>query len=248
MKRVGRGASGLTFLEVLLAGVIGVVVLGGAYMVYEAGQSTVLASERKANLQQNARIALDLITRQIRLAGYLNGGRTRNWIAIGANNLLVIRGDVQNTGAVALDDTLIGVLPAGTGVCVAPPSGPASPCLVTGNTVYQVGGANAVIAFNVSAVNFTYFDQFDNPLLVPLDGVGPGAYPDGIVAASPLPGPTTVRDTVCRIQVQLTAVDNNAMAGPGIGQNPQQVVLTSDVRLRNAPPFIISAATPVCPS
>lgn len=230
----GRGARGFTVLELILAGAIGVVVVGGAYMVYEAGQSTVARSERKADLQQNVRTALDLLIRQMRLAGYLNLGTTPNRVAIGDGTLLVLRGDVQLTGAAGVADTLFGLQAPGTGACPpAPASGPGAPCLVIGNDVYTPGAAQAVIAFNVTNIGFAYFDANDNPLPTPLDGVVAGAFPNGGAAPSPLPGPTTNRDAVRRIQVTLTAVDPNVSAGPGIGSAPEQIVLRANVRLRN---------------
>jgi len=93
-----RTQKGFTIVEMLLASVISVMVIGGAYMVYDASQSTALADERKADLQQNARSAMDLLMWQIRLAGYLALGSTPNRIAIGTDTLLVIRGDVRLTG------------------------------------------------------------------------------------------------------------------------------------------------------
>ncbi len=236
-----RAQRGVSILEMLLAGAISVMVIGGAYMVYDASQSTARADERKVDLQQNARAALDLLLWQIRLAGYLNLGMTPNRIAIGTDNLLVVRGDVQLTGATGVADTLFAVHRNTTAACPAPP------CLVTGTNVYTVNTAQAVLAFKVDSVTFTYFDQNNIPLATPLDGVAAGGYPDGAPAASPLPGNTVDRDAVRKIRVRLTAsacavwdsvyqrcsvVD--VSAGPGIGSRPDQLTLSADIRLRNA--------------
>ncbi len=236
MRSVKRGAGGFTFIELLLASVLGVVVLGGAYMVYEAGWSTQRAGARRANLQQNARAALDALTWQIRQAGYLNLGTTANWIVIGTPTLLVVRGDLRGANILGTQDTLFGIQPAQTAFCLAPP------CLMSGDNVYTVDAAQTALSFNsVTNVAFTYFDANDTALAAPLDGVGPGAYPNGspypspVPAGIPVPGPTTDRNQVCRIQLQLTAVDNNVGPSPGVGSAVQQIVLTADVRLRNAP-------------
>jgi len=229
---------GFTILELILAGALGVVVLGGAYVVYDAGWSTVGRSERKADLQQNARAALDMLVWQIRHAGYQNLGVAPDRIVIGQANLLVIRGDVQVTGAPLLSDTLFGLQPNQSAICLAPP------CLVTGRDVYAVAAAPVVAAFSVvTGVTFNYFDRNDIQLPAPLDGVVAGAFPDGTAAPSPLPGPTTCpaspmstescRNSVRRIQIVLNAVDRNVSAGPGVGSGIEQIVLTADVRLRN---------------
>jgi len=221
-------ARGFTILEALLSVAMGAVVLGGAYMVYDASQTTARKDERVSDLRQNVRSALDLLVAQIRLAGYLNLGGLPNRIAIGTDTLLVVRGDVQLTGALVPTDTLFAVQPNATAVCAAPP------CLVSGTAVSPVTAARAVTAVTVSAGTVPYLDPNNNVLAVPLDGVAAGAYPDGVAAASPLPGGTTARDSVCMIRVTLTATDPNVSAGPGIGSTGNQITLSSNVRLRNA--------------
>ena len=227
-RRIGRGSRGFTLLEVLLAGAIGVMVIAGAYMVYEASQSTFQKSEQKADLQQNARSALDLLTWQIRLAGYLDLRTLPNPIAIGTDTVLVLRGDVQLSGTRVPEDTLFAVQPRATGACPAPP------CLVTGTNVYRADAAQVATAFNVAAIRFAYFDWMDNPLAAPLDGVEEGAFADGRTAPSPLPGSTVHRDSVRKVRITLTALDERVSAGPGVGSVPTKLVLMTDVRLRNA--------------
>jgi len=228
MKTARRRADGFTVLELLLAGTIGVVLLGGAYMVYEAGHSTTRKDERKLDFQQNARAALDLLMWQIRLAGYLNGGTTPNRVAIGTDTLLVVRGDVQLNGALGIVDTLFAVQPSAGAVCAAPP------CLVTGTNVYTANSAQLVTAFNIAGLTFAYFDQNNTPLPAPLDGVAAGAFPNGTPAPNPLGGATTNRDAVRKVRLTLTALDQRVSAGPGVGSTPDRITLTADVRIRNA--------------
>lgn len=228
-----RTPKGFTIVEMLLAAVISVMVIGGAYMVYDASQSTARADERKADLQQNARSAMDLLMAQIRLAGYLNLGSTPNRIAIGTNTLLVLRGDVRLTGGAGIADTLFAVQPGATATCAAPP------CLVSGTNVFTLNSAQSiaaqsVIAFNIQSVTFTYFDQNNNVLAAPLDGVVAGAYPESAPAPSPLGGNTATRDAVRKVRVTLTAVDPSVSAGPGVGATPDQITLSADIRFRNA--------------
>ncbi len=244
--RARRYAKGFSLLEVLLSLTIGVVLIGSAYMVYQTGQSTVRSGQQGADLQQNARAALDMLTWQIRLAGYLNQGTTKNWIAIGTDNLLVVRGNVKlncempgDTCAppVPLSDTLFAFQPTGTGACPAPPPNyPASSCLVTDTNMYTANTAQVIMAYNIwpgpNAITFAYFDQNNVQLATPLDGVNAGAY--NAVPSDPLPGTTASRNSVRKVRVTLIALDPIVGASTGAGSTSKQFVLTSDVRVRQA--------------
>ena len=245
--RSHRRTRGFTLMEVLLSGTIAVTVIGSAYMVYETAQSTSRKDERKANLQQNARAALDMLIWQIRQAGYYQDANPdigfnakANRIILGTDTALVIRGNQQLVGYTGFVDTLFGVQPAVNAACPAPP------CLVTGTNVYTVGAAQAVTAYNITAVAFQYFDANNLVLAAPLDGVGTGAFATGTLPTNPLQNPlpapnapdplagSAARDAVRNILVTITAVDNRVSAGPGIGSTPDQVTLSAFVRLRNA--------------
>ena len=65
-----RGAGGFTLAETLIAAAIGAVILLGLYLVYDVNQVTFIKGEQLADLQQNARIGIDRIVRELRLAGF----------------------------------------------------------------------------------------------------------------------------------------------------------------------------------
>ena len=64
------GVAGFTLVEVLITTVISSVVLLGLYQMYDANRTTYAKGEVKINVQQNARAALDLISRELRMIGY----------------------------------------------------------------------------------------------------------------------------------------------------------------------------------
>lgn len=64
-----QGLAGFSLVETLLAAAISVVVLLGLYLVYEVNQATFIRGEQQADLQQNARIGMDRLVRELRLAG-----------------------------------------------------------------------------------------------------------------------------------------------------------------------------------
>jgi Tfp pilus assembly protein PilW len=60
---------GFTFAEALIAAALSSFILIGLYLMYETNQVTFVKGERQTDLQQNARIALDRIVRELRVAG-----------------------------------------------------------------------------------------------------------------------------------------------------------------------------------
>jgi type IV pilus assembly protein PilW len=53
-----------------MAVVISSIVLLGLYLIYDVNQATFIRGEQQTDLQQNARIGMDRIVRELRLAGY----------------------------------------------------------------------------------------------------------------------------------------------------------------------------------
>lgn len=61
---------GLTLVEVMVAMTIGLVLLGGVVTVMSSSQNTYRVNEALARMQENARYAFQLLSRDIRMAGY----------------------------------------------------------------------------------------------------------------------------------------------------------------------------------
>src|SRR3990172_815269 len=64
------GQAGFSLAEILMATAISSVVLLALYLLYDINQVTFVKGEQQAELQQNARIAMDRIVRELRLAGF----------------------------------------------------------------------------------------------------------------------------------------------------------------------------------
>ncbi len=64
-----RREGGFTLAEVLIASTVSMIVLVGLYLLYDVNQATLIRGEQQTDLQQNARIGMDRIVREIRLAG-----------------------------------------------------------------------------------------------------------------------------------------------------------------------------------
>ena len=77
---------GFTLAEAIIAAALSSFILLGLYLMYETNQVSFTKGERQTDLQQNARIALDRIVRELRLAGsdpsgILAGGGTAILVA-----------------------------------------------------------------------------------------------------------------------------------------------------------------------
>src|SRR3990172_9400536 len=65
-----RRTEGFTLVETLIAAALFSVVITGIYVLYTTMQSTLSRGELKSGLQQNARVGLDRMIQEIRMAGY----------------------------------------------------------------------------------------------------------------------------------------------------------------------------------
>ena len=61
---------GFSIIELLIAMAVGMVVLGGVYNVFTLLSKQFATQEVVIEMQQNARMAMDIVTREIRMAGY----------------------------------------------------------------------------------------------------------------------------------------------------------------------------------
>lgn len=66
----GEGAGGFTVVEVLIATAISTIVLFAIYQLYTGSRLIYNKGEAKTIVQQNARVALDLVSRELRMIGY----------------------------------------------------------------------------------------------------------------------------------------------------------------------------------
>jgi prepilin-type N-terminal cleavage/methylation domain-containing protein len=63
------GSHGFSLAEVLIAATVGTIVLLGLYLLYDVNQATFIRGEQQTDLQQNARIGVGRLARELRLAG-----------------------------------------------------------------------------------------------------------------------------------------------------------------------------------
>jgi prepilin-type N-terminal cleavage/methylation domain-containing protein len=232
---------GFTLIELLIGMSIFLIVLLGIYQMFDTNRATYVSGMRKVDVQQNARVALDAITRELRMAGYFPENYDTDLtttpslakqvgILIATDNGLVVYGDLDGT------------CNPSQSACPANSSSAFLYCL-SGNTIlrkrsidvtaapsFECSGGD-VLAENIEKLQFTYYDGSNNPVPNPpnvtyaLDGQTLDKVPAFDVNL-PIPD---VRTTIRTIVVTLVAAESV----PIPGQQPQRFTLTSSVRLRN---------------
>jgi len=95
---------GFTIIELLAGIVLSAILLAGLYSVFFSQQTAFSAQEQVAEMNQNIRAALDLMTREIRLAGYKTSTSTFSGIATATSNSLRILADLNQDGDTADDN------------------------------------------------------------------------------------------------------------------------------------------------
>src|SRR5882724_2471011 len=93
-----KTAVGFTLMELLVAMTIGLIVLGGVAKTFTAQSRQNSAEEQIGQMQQNVRGALDLMLREIQMAGYKPAGGTFNGIQTSTSTTLRIKLDLDSTG------------------------------------------------------------------------------------------------------------------------------------------------------
>jgi len=83
--------NGVTLIELLIALAISAVLIAGIYRMFIHQQKSYATQEQVADMQQNVRVAINRMLREIRMAGY--GGKNDN--IAGVNDIITKFGDVN---------------------------------------------------------------------------------------------------------------------------------------------------------
>jgi prepilin-type N-terminal cleavage/methylation domain-containing protein len=100
----GRG--GFTLLEALISVVIFSIIMMGVYSVFNVSEGLQAKSLDRSEAQQNARVALDMVERELRLAGYGISGSTQVPILVASEYRVTFVRDMNSNGLVDLGETI----------------------------------------------------------------------------------------------------------------------------------------------
>ena len=215
-----RGQAGFTLVELMVAMSIFLLILVGIFQVFDPSHRAYQTSERKLDVQQNARVAMDTMARQIRMTGYFpenidtdTANDLSNRIQAASESALAIAGDLDGSGAsnaftFCLDNT--GLRRARGAI---------------GTAASYTCANGQLLAESVTALTFAYFDSANNP--IPNPPTAPYNLDGQAFGVAPAFATTTERAAVRRIVIMVTARESVP------GQPAQTYTLASDVRLRN---------------
>jgi hypothetical protein len=194
-------------------------VLGGIFQIYGPSNAMYAAGHRKLDLQQSARVAMDTMVRQLRMAGYFPenfdanvGNDVANALHIATDGAVAIAGDTDGTGA---SNVFMFCLDAGSLRVLREAVATAS---------YQCTNGQ-ILVDNVTNLRFAYYDVNNAPL--PDPPTGPYSLDGQNAGVAPSFADLTQRGAVRTVVITVTTQQNVP------GQAPQVYSLTSDVRLRN---------------
>jgi prepilin-type N-terminal cleavage/methylation domain-containing protein len=215
-----RGQDGFTMVEVLTALSIFLLILVGIFQIFEPSNVAYQSSQRKLDVQQNARVAMDTMVRQIRMAGYfpenLDGDTSNdvaNPIQAASDTELALAGDLDGSGTSSAftfcrDSTGLRRVKGTVGAA--------------GSYTCSTGD---LLAESITSLGFAYYDANNAP--VPNPPTAPYALDGVALGAAPTFADTTQRRAVRRVVITMTARETVP------NQPAQTYTLTSDVRLRN---------------
>lgn len=166
-KRFCREAPhGFTLVELIITMAISGVIAISIYSAYISQQRTYLAQEQVAEMQQNLRAAVELITREIKMAGYDYTGGAGSAITYASSGQMSFTMDGNDDGDLcdsneiidfgfnSTDDSERDGIPVAGGVPLRRQTGDTK--AYAPNCTESTGGGYQAIADNIQAVEFFY--------------------------------------------------------------------------------------------
>jgi prepilin-type N-terminal cleavage/methylation domain-containing protein len=177
----GKRQKGFSLIEVLIALVIGLIVIAGVYRAFTAQQKNFVIQEQVSEVQQSVRTVMDLIARDIRMAGFgqppwaVGGSSDTVTITIGPNPAPNRDITLELVGAFATPIALLG-----------------SPATIGQNQIVLDHNEDLVKDENLLVFEQYYgSDPSGNPLAPPIPSI---RYTNAVVWSSTGPGGSTTID------------------------------------------------------
>ena len=197
---------GFTLAELLIGLFVSAIVMTTILSAYYSQNKSYAVQEQVAAMVQNLRAAMDIMIREIRMAGYDPTGTANAGIVTANTTSITITEDLDGDGSVAGDENITYALADSDG---------------DGDNDLERN--NNLIAENIDALDFLYLDETANPTAVPSEiravqitmvaktGRGDRGYVDSVV---------------------YTNQQGTGILGP-INDNSRRKRLTAEVRCRN---------------
>jgi prepilin-type N-terminal cleavage/methylation domain-containing protein len=223
----GRWGRGFTLLETLITTALFSVVIAGVFLLYTTMQSTLSRGELMTDLQQNARVAMDRMVQEIRMAGYDPSGaipvvtlQPRAAIRGASSSCLSFVAYNSTSGASA---QITYYLSGNSLMRQQDPWCAANACFGTCATCAT--SSSQPLAESVNLVTLTYYDAY-NQILIPHSTVSQGCPPSATTQTFTQLDYGQMKQ-IRRVAITIQTRDSR----PDVFS--EFYTLTNDVRLRN---------------
>jgi type IV pilus assembly protein PilW len=161
-----RSEQGFTLVELLVTIVVSVVVLAGIFSTFYSQHTSYLNQEQVVSMQQNLRVAMYIMERDIRMAGYdPNGGSGAGIVAANAGSIRIAQ-DLTNNAGTEIPDGDVGDPGEDITFSLQDADGDGDTDLVR---IDHNGAGVQMIAEDIDALNFVYLNQDGVVTTVPGD-------------------------------------------------------------------------------
>jgi type IV pilus assembly protein PilW len=170
------GERGFTLVELMIGLVVAMVVVGAGYTIMTSTEKASTVNDQTAQMQQNARIAMELVSRDIQLAGFGFNG------AVGDCTNALMPLDNNPAGADTGPDSLRVVVPTTLGTLNGPASGPTTTLALTAGSIAPFApdfAVNAIVSVNGAASATVSAISGDTLTLANPGIIGPALFPAG---------------------------------------------------------------------
>lgn len=213
-----KANGGFTLIELMIALAISGIVMGSIYSAYLAQQRTYLAQEQVVEMQQNIRAAMDIMVRQIRMAGYDPSGAAAAGFTTAQVRQIGFTQDINGNGDTSDSGEMIDF---GFSAAAVPSLG------------RRTGGSGGYqsIAENIQAIEFLYLDA-DGTVARTLDDIR--FVQVSILARASRPDPSFT-NTMTYTPASGTAWDLNGASTEGNAANDhfRRQLLITTIQCRN---------------
>ena len=135
---------GFSLLELIMAMAIGLIVLSTAYTIFAVQNKSLKNQEQIVEMQQNVRAAMDMVCRDVRMAGY-NPARATFAGVIVDSSQLEIKTDLDGDAAISSQEDIVYALDSSTL-----------------RIMRSAGGSPHTLAENIEGFTFQYLDAAGN--------------------------------------------------------------------------------------
>ncbi|MFH2013085.1 MAG: prepilin-type N-terminal cleavage/methylation domain-containing protein [Pseudomonadota bacterium] len=155
-----RKEKGFTLIELMIALALAGILMVSIYNLYISQSTTYTVQAQVSDMQQNARVAMDIVSRHLRMAGF---GQP-NWTTINGTSGISYRGVNVTDGGTGNPDilTIVG--------CIDPPLGKLRSAVVAGATTIILQSTSQANSFNTTTKSDILIGDIENAKVTGITG------------------------------------------------------------------------------